>query len=172
MAGCDNSSTGLTSTNLLVPPEELWFWVVVPSQVVKVMKGKELLWEAPVSTSAHGCGEEPGSLRTPRGWHRIYQKIGDGQPIGAIFKGRQPTGAIWNKGTPSQERLILTRILWLEGIEEHNRTTRDRWIYFHGTNWEEHIGTPTSCGCICLRNEDMMRLYEFAQEGTLVYISA
>jgi hypothetical protein len=160
------------STRSLSPlPRGIWFWVEVATQRVIVLEGDKALWEAPVSTSAYGCGEEVGSFQTPRGWHRVCQKIGEGHPLGAVFRGRKPTGEVWAPGDSCKDRLILTRILWLDGLEEHNRTSRKRFIYFHGTNWEDRVGTPTSCGCVCLKNQDMLVLYGYARKGTLVYIA-
>ncbi|MDD2676914.1 MAG: L,D-transpeptidase [Methylacidiphilaceae bacterium] len=149
----------------------IWFHVSVWEQKVRVRRGKEQIWEALVSTALLGCGEEPGSYRTPRGWHFICEKIGEGSPLGTEFRGRQPTGMLWTPDAPFRERsLILTRILWLAGMEPHNLTTRERFIYFHGTNREDAIGKPMSKGCICLRNEEMVQLFEQASIGTRVLI--
>jgi len=124
----------------------------------------------PVSTSRFGLGEKQGSHRTPRGRHRIIEKIGDGQPIGTRFVGRQPIGEIIQPGEQPETDMILTRILWLAGEEESNANSRDRFIYFHGTNREDSIGTPSSIGCIRLKNLDMMALYDLVEVGTPVTI--
>ncbi|VVM05609.1 L,D-transpeptidase [Methylacidimicrobium tartarophylax] len=159
-------SSGLPST-----PAGIWFHVSVWEQKVRVLRGKEQIWETLVSTALFGCGEEPGSYRTPRGWHFICEKIGEGSPLGTEFRGRRPTGLLWTPDAPFRERsLILTRILWLAGMEPHNLTTRERFIYFHGTNREDAIGQPMSKGCICLRNEEMVQLFEQASIGTRVLI--
>jgi L,D-transpeptidase YbiS len=124
-----------------------------------------------VSTSKYGTGEEEGSFRTPRGLHRIGEKIGGGAAPGTVFRGRQPTGEIWTPNSPpTDEDLILTRILWLEGMEPHNRNSRDRYIYLHGTNQEDKIGSPASIGCIRLRNMDILTLYDMVVTGTEVLI--
>jgi lipoprotein-anchoring transpeptidase ErfK/SrfK len=149
------------------------FQVEIPRQRVVVWAGEELLWEAPVSTSALGGGENEGSYQTPRGDHVVVEKIGAGAPLGAVFKSRQLTGEIWSPdASPVEDDLILTRILWLAGTEPHNANSQQRYIYFHGTNHEDTIGTPASHGCIRLRNEDMIRLFDYAEVGTPVHMVA
>jgi L,D-transpeptidase YbiS len=121
-----------------------------------------------VSTSRFGLGSEEGSFRTPTGRFRICEKIGENAVPWTIFKSRIPTGAIALPG--GEEDLVLTRILWLEGLENANANTRDRYIYFHGTNREDLIGTPASHGCVRLRNADMIELFDMVGEGTPVEI--
>lgn len=145
--------------------------VSIPRQSLSVINDGQLTQSFPVSTSRYGAGEEEGSHRTPRGLHRICEKIGEGQPPGAIFRGRRPTGDIWTPDAPlTDEDLILTRILRLEGLEPRNRNSYDRFIYLHGTNREDRIGTPSSIGCIRLRNVDILTLYDMVTEGTEVLI--
>lgn len=125
----------------------------------------------PVSTAKKGVGSEPNSNQTPLGWHRIVEKIGDGEPLGTHFVGRRPTGRIWKSTDPVEEKnLVLTRILWLDGEEPHNLTSKDRYIYIHGTNREDLIGQPASAGCICLRNDDVAELYSLTPVGTRLQI--
>jgi hypothetical protein len=123
-----------------------------------------------VSTSRFGLGTEEGSLKTPTGKFRICEKIGAGAPLWSIFRSRVATGSLAFPG--SDEDLVLTRILWLEGLEPENANTRSRYIYFHGTNREDLIGTPASHGCIRLRNAEMADLFDRVAEGTLVEIKA
>lgn len=130
--------------------------------------------EYKASTSVFGCGVRENSLKTPPGVHRIKEKIGAGAPFGRIFKGRVDTGTDWDKCS-REENLILTRILRLEGMEEGiNRgagvDSFDRYIYIHGTNREDLLGTPLSHGCIAMGNADVAELYEIVRPGTLVYI--
>ena len=130
-----------------------------------------VLWSAPVSTSALGLGEEEGSNKTPRGRFRIAEKIGDGVALGTRFVGRKPTGEVWTVETPlTEEDWILSRILWLEGGEPANANTKGRYVYFHGTNREDRIGTPASHGCIRLRNADVIELFDRVEVGTEVDI--
>lgn len=126
-----------------------------------------------ISTARKGTGCEPDSHQTPLGWHRVCEKIGDDAPAGTQFVGRKPTGRIWKPTDPREEKnLVLTRILWLDGEEPHNRTSKNRYIYIHGTNREDLIGQPASAGCICLNNHDVIELYGLVPAGTRVEIVA
>jgi len=124
----------------------------------------------PVSTSQFGLGPEPGSYKTPLGRFAVSEKVGHGAPPGSVFKNRQPTGEVAPEG--GDEDLILTRILWLEGLEGQNANTKDRYIYIHGTNQETRIGTPASHGCVRMRNADIVELFDLVPEGTSVEILA
>ena len=90
--------------------------------------------------------------------------IGDGEPLGTVFRSRLPTGEN-GLGAPDED-LILTRILWLEGAEPHNANTRERYIYIHGTNHEALIGEPASHGCVRMRNADIVELFGMVAPGT------
>jgi len=130
--------------------------------------GPEERREYPVSTSRFGLGTEPGSFKTPPGRFEISKKIGDGAALGAVFKGRVPTGEAG--GASNSEDLVQTRILWLHGLDPENANTRERYIYIHGTNHEEEIGRPASHGCIRMRNADVAELYEIVAEGTPIFV--
>jgi lipoprotein-anchoring transpeptidase ErfK/SrfK len=126
----------------------------------------------PVSTSGFGLGCEPGSYKTPTGRFTIAEMIGQGAPLGAIFKSRLPTGEIGLLSDPeSPEDRVQTRILWLDGLEPSNANTRERYIYIHGTNHEERIGIPCSHGCIRMRNADIAQLFDLVVPATEVVIS-
>jgi L,D-transpeptidase YbiS len=135
-------------------------------------------WRYSVSTSKHGAGEQMGSLRTPRGRHQIRAKIGKGCPPGTVFVGRRPTGEVYSAALAREhpERdWILTRILWLSGLEEgFNRLgdvdTMRRYIYIHGMPDSEPCGRPGSIGCIRMRNADIVDLFERVAVGTLVIV--
>jgi len=122
----------------------------------------------PVSTSRFGIGTEEGSLRTPTGRFRVAQKIGAETPSGTIFVGRVPLEP--NKVPPPTEDLVMSRILWLDGLDEHNANTLDRFIYIHGTRHEDKIGKAASHGCVRMRNADVIELFELVEEGTPVVI--
>ena len=143
--------------------------VSVATQTIGLWDGQRLVKQWPCSTSKFGIGFEPGSNRTPLGAFRVMEKHGDGAPARTIFKSRQPVGE-WSPGAPTDEDLVLSRILWLEGCEERNANTKDRYIYIHGTNGEPQIGMPASHGCIRLRNADVTELYDFVGVGTPVWI--
>lgn len=109
-------------------------------------------------------------MKTPTGRFRVVEKIGAGMPLGTVFKSRRPVKPT-RKGLRGED-LILTRILWLEGLEAENANTRERFIYIHGTNHEEQIGEPASHGCIRMRSADLVELFERVKIGTSVFIKA
>lgn len=134
----------------------------------------------PVSTSRYGPGEREGSGCTPRGRHVVRARIGAGLARGAVLRGRRPTGEVWDPdlgaGHPGRD-WILSRILWLSGCERgRNRLgaldTMRRYIYIHGTPDTEPMGVPFSHGCIRMRNDDVIRLFERVAAGTPVDIVA
>ena len=141
--------------------------------------GDMLIRQYPVSTAANGAGEHSGSYCTPRGRHRIAEKIGAGAALHAAFKSRQPTGEIWTPELDAKHPgrdWILTRILWLEGLEPGRNKggsvdSHARYIYIHGTNEEHKLGTPASHGCIRMRNTDVAELFDRVEVGTEVRIS-
>lgn len=131
-----------------------------------------------VSTAVNGPGELDGSGCTPRGRHRVRARIGDGQPLAAVFVGRRPTGEVWTPalaGQFPQRDWILTRILWLCGEQPgFNRgagcDSQRRFIYLHGTPDDQPMGVARSHGCIRLRNADMLELFELTPVGCQVDI--
>lgn len=136
--------------------------------------------EWPVSTARNGLGERRGSECTPRGWHAIRAKIGEGQPLGAVFKARRPTGEVYDEALARcypERDWILTRILWLGGLEPgFNRygsvDTTWRYIYLHGSPEEGVDGNPRSHGCIRLRSTDISDLFSRVPPGMRVWIGA
>lgn len=141
-------------------------------------EGNILLSRLPISTARNGAGELEGSFCTPRGAHRIAQKIGEDAPLFAVFKARVATGEIWTpelEATEPGRDWILSRILWLDGLEAGNNQggnvdSHDRYIYIHGTNEEDKIGTPVSHGCIRMRNADVVSLFDQVSVETRVNI--
>lgn len=137
-------------------------------------KGEKSESVFPISSAAAGIGMEPGSNKTPVGRFRIAQKVGAGAPIGTVFRGRVPVGLWSGEGLGDflgDNDLITSRILWLEGLDEANANTFDRYIYIHGTNHEDKLGAPCSLGCIRMSNEDVIRLFDMTEEGDPVVIS-
>ena len=122
-----------------------------------------------ISTSKYGIGDEFDSYKTPAGHFEIKKKIGDGEKYGTIFKSRCAVD-VFDFSEPSDEDLILSRILWLNGMEPENANTFDRYIYIHGTNHVDLLGQPKSCGCIRMSNEDIIELYELLPVGVSVFI--
>jgi L,D-transpeptidase YbiS len=136
-----------------------------------------------VSTALNGVGEAEGSECTPRGQHVISEKIGEELPINTVLRGREPTGEIYDTSLALEHPTrdwILTRILWLTGLEEGMNAGRNtdginvdshaRYIYIHGTPDSEPMGEPKSHGCIRMRNQDIVDLFEHVEVGTLVTI--
>src|SRR5919197_665447 len=123
----------------------------------------------PVSTSKFGLGDWRGSRFTPLGKLQIAEKIGDNAPSGAVFKDRRRTGEVVAPDSPGRDP-IVTRILWLRGLEVQNANAFSRDIYIHGTPEERRIGTPASYGCIRMRSSDIIRLYDIVGTGAAVTI--
>jgi len=123
----------------------------------------------PISTSKFGLGDWRGSRFTPLGKLQIAQKIGDNAPAGAVFKDRRRTGEIVAPDSPGRDP-IVTRILWLRGLEAQNANAFSRDIYIHGTPEERLIGTPASYGCIRMRSSDIIQLYNIVGTGAAVTI--
>lgn len=131
-----------------------------------------------VSTARFGAGQQSGSLQTPLGNHVIRAKIGSGEPEGAVFVGRRPTGEVWTSSLHAQHPdrdWILTRILWLSGTEPGvnrlgNVDTMRRYIYIHGAPECEPLGHPASHGCVRMHNKDLIWLFDWVEVGTPVTI--
>ena len=147
-------------------------------QTLQLCTGARLLQEYGVSTSRYGPGEICGSQCTPRGRHVIRACIGAGLPPGAVLVGRRYTGEIYDAQLAARypgRDWILTRILWLCGQEPGrnrfgNVDSMRRYIYIHGTPDSEPLWVPQSHGCIRMRNEDIMDLFEQVGPGTEVDI--
>jgi phosphoserine phosphatase len=122
-----------------------------------------------ISSGEKGMGFKEGSFRTPTGRFAIAEKIGDGEPIHTLFNARVPV-RIWNPEDEDDGDLVLSRILRLDGLDEENSNTLQRYIYIHGTNREDLIGVPASHGCIRLANADMIELFGEVADGTYVTI--
>jgi len=158
----------------LIDPRELFLVVSIETQKLLVCMNGAMVEQYDASTSRFGNGNRENSLKTPLGVHRIREKFGAGAPAGRIFRDREDTGEDWDHSL-NGDNLILTRILQLEGLEQGINKgagvdSYERYIYIHGTGREDLIGTPLSHGCVCLRNLDIIRLFETVKEGTLVYI--
>ncbi|MFZ9102629.1 MAG: L,D-transpeptidase family protein [Burkholderiaceae bacterium] len=131
-----------------------------------------------ISSSKNGVGQKMGSYQTPLGRHRIRAKIGAGAPLETVFVGRRPTGEVWTpalaQANPSRD-WILTRILWLSGLEPgFNRfgdcDTMRRYVYLHGSPPSVEMGEPGSIGCIRMRSPDIVELFDRVDAGTTVHL--
>jgi lipoprotein-anchoring transpeptidase ErfK/SrfK len=150
----------------------------ISEQQLSMIVDGNVIRQYTISTAKNGAGELKGSECTPRGWHKIRAKIGEGRPLNSVFMGRRPTGEIYTPelaGEFPQRDWILTRILWLNGLEPgKNRygsvDTGWRYIYIHGCPDCCELGVPASHGCIRMRNEDLLELYAAVAPGIAVWI--
>ncbi|SEA66045.1 L,D-transpeptidase catalytic domain [Thiothrix caldifontis] len=150
------------------------------AQKLFLIENGQAVSEWVISTATNGVGSAKGSQQTPLGVHRVAQKLGDGAPLGTIFKARQNSGRIAQILTGADERStadnVTTRILWLDGLEPGlnkggNVDSYERYIYIHGTDEEGRLGNPASHGCIRMRNQDVIDLFNRVDEDTLVVIT-
>lgn len=196
-AGCRTDVDELKTANLLIPGAELpdplcqklqqagWrkrvgdrlgLWVSVDHQKLVGIEGHRIVFVFPCSTAERGTGSRENSYMTPLGWHYVDERFGDDAPLGAIFKSRIYQNEIWSPGDKTQKDLVLTRIMWLRGMEYGKNAgpgidSHDRYIYIHGTPAEDKIGTPASHGCIRLKNHDVIEVFNKTKAGTRVLIT-
>jgi L,D-transpeptidase catalytic domain len=149
-----------------------------PTVIVSVLDQKLMLVDNgastgvyPVSTSKFGLGDNWGSMATPLGMLQVAQKIGDHAPVGAVFHNRRFTGEILQPNAPGRDP-IVTRIIWLRGLEATNAHAYNRGIYIHGTPQEKNIGRPASYGCIRMKSSDVTELYAQLPVGAIVQITS
>ncbi|MDZ7853034.1 MAG: L,D-transpeptidase [Halomonas sp.] len=162
----------------LPPAEGVWLEIDTAAQRLTVWRGREIDWQCAVSTAAKGTGEEQGSGATPLGWHQVRAAIGAGNPPGTVYRGRRPTGEVYSEALAADHPgrdWILTRLLWLSGLEPGrnrggNVDSQRRYIYLHGTPPSEPMGVARSHGCIRVRDDDLLALFEIAVPGTPVWL--
>ncbi len=161
-------STLISSSALAA--QDIQIRVSVPEQRLYLFDGEKKLASYRVSTSAFGLGDRYGSYSTPLGHLVVASKVGDGAPIGTVFKGRCRTGEICQINAAGRDP-IVTRILHLSGTEKQNSRAYSRGIYIHGTADERHIGRPVSYGCIRMKSSDVVKLFDTVGVGTSVDIT-
>lgn len=144
--------------------------ISIPEQRLALLQDGVPLVTYPISTSKFGLGDTPGTRATPLGNFEIARKIGGGAPSGAVFKDRARTNEIVLPDAPGRDP-IVTRILWLRGLEPQNARAFSRYIYIHGTPEERYIGLPASYGCIRMRSRDVIQLYDIVGTGARVTIA-
>jgi len=162
--------------NVITP---ITVYVDVSGQKLDLKQGSKILFTTDISTALNGVGERNGSEKTPRGWHLIRAKIGANEIENCVFVGRRKTGELYSETLPKQSPQrdwILTRILWLSGIEPgFNRLgevdTMRRYIYIHGCPDSTEMGKAGSHGCIRMRNKDVIHLFDSVDVGTKVLIT-
>ena len=143
--------------------------ISVHDQRMTLLKGSAPVADYLVSTAELGVSEVPNSNGTPRGRHAIAEKIGADAAIGTVFVDRLPTDEIVAANTPGRTA-VATRILRLRGLAYENWATFDRLIYLHGSPVEDLLGTPASGGCIRMRSEEIVGLFDLVSVGTEVFI--
>lgn len=151
-------------------------WVSVQEQAFRIIEGDSIVLETGCSTARNGVGSQINSGKTPLGWHSVAEKIGEGAAWGQVFRDRKPTREKWKAGDTVDEDLVLTRVLTLTGEEPGKNKGGEvdslaRYIYIHGTNDEENIGKPESHGCVRLRNDDAIRVFDLLAVGAPVLIT-
>ena len=152
--------------------------VRLATQSMQFFRAGKLVRAFVISTSLRPPSNVKGSLGTPLGLHAIAEKIGQDQPPGVVFRSRVPTGRNFGEFSDEENRenLITSRILWLHGLEPGVNQggeidSHDRYIYIHGTNHEDRLGSPQSAGCVLMRNLDLVELFEEVRIGDQVWIS-
>src|SRR5436189_1833288 len=143
--------------------------ISVKEQKLMLMGNGARLATYPISTSKFGLGDAWGHMTTPLGFLQVAEKIGDHAPVGAVFRNRRFTGEILQPNAPGRDP-VITRIIWLKGLEASNAHAFSRCIYIHGTPEEKTIGRPASYGCIRMKSQDVTDLYAQLPIGTLVEI--
>ena len=163
LTGCGSNSFsfgGDTHNKMIVSLRDQKMLLVRDGNPVKAYK---------ISTSKFGVGDKPGSNCTPVGRLQVAKKIGDGAPIGSVFKARRPTGEVIKPNAPGRDP-VVTRILWLTGTESRNQNAYRRTIYIHGTPEERNLGRPASFGCIRMGSRDVADLYNRIGTGADVFV--
>jgi len=166
-----------TCLRLGIKPADRILVVRIDTATLQYFRSGVLIKSFLVSTSKRPPSNIKNSLGTPTGLHEIAERIGAGQPPGMVFKARVPTGRHFREfaDDASNSNLITTRILWLRGLEPGSNRggevdSYERYIYIHGTNREDAIGTPISAGCVLMRNLDIIELYDNVRVADQVLI--
>ncbi|MDI1314450.1 L,D-transpeptidase family protein [Prosthecobacter sp.] len=144
--------------------------VSVKDQKLGIYTEGKLTKEYVISTSKFGLGDQKGSNRTPLGQHEVIAKIGRGLPAGAVLKSRRWNGEVLKPNAPGRDP-IVSRILWLRGMETSNRNAFNRFIYIHGTPEENRLGKPASYGCVRMGMKDVVDLFDTINVGAKVVIT-
>jgi lipoprotein-anchoring transpeptidase ErfK/SrfK len=153
------ASVSILISSCVAPDTRHRIVVSISEQKLALLDNGALIATYPISTSRFAIGDSPGSRGTPLGELEIAKKIGDSAPSGMVFKDRRATGEILVPDAPGRDP-IVTRILWLRGLEAQNANAYSRYIYIHGTPEERNIGKRASFGCIRMRSRDVIQLYD------------
>ena len=172
----ENDTLSSSSKKKVISRPATVAYISVASQMLEVVKNGVRIASYPISTSKYGLGDSVGSYKTPLGLFEVAKKIGYGVPRGGKFYQRKFTGVVFDLDNydpilhPAEYDSILTRIIWLNGLEDRNHQAYNRGIYIHGTNQEHLVGKPVSYGCIRMKNDDVLELFELLDEGAYVVI--
>ena len=165
---CAFSTAGLAEETA---PQPLEVVISVAQQQLVVLRDGGLIGKYPISTSKFGLGDSFGSYKTPLGHLRVCDKVGDDFASGTVIKHRAATGEVLPVNAAGRDP-IVTRIIWLDGLDEQNRNAKARGIYIHGTTEEKRIGAPVSWGCVRMRSSDVIQVFNELPLGTPVNIIA
>ncbi len=163
------ASVGVSLSNCTSKPKAEVI-VSVKDQRMGLYENGQLKKQYVISTSKFGVGDQPNSYRTPLGKHEIIAKIGNGLPPGAVLKSRHWNGEVLKPNAPGRDP-IVSRILWLRGMERTNRNAMKRYIYIHGTPEESRLGTPASYGCVRMGMKDVVSVFDDIGVGAKVIIT-
>lgn len=144
--------------------------VSVKDQKLGYYREGKLVESYKISTSKFGIGDKPGSCCTPLGKHEVVAKIGHGLPTGAVLKSRQWNGEVLKPNAPGRDP-VVSRIMWLSGLEPNNHNALGRFIYIHGTTEEDRLGKPASYGCVRMSMSDVVHLFNEVNVGAKVVIT-
>jgi hypothetical protein len=145
--------------------------ISVRDQKLAILENGQATARFAVSTSRFGVGDDLNSYKTPLGLLWVYDKIGANLPEGAVIKNRSPTGEVIPANARGRDP-IVTRIIWLKGLFGGTDHAFQRCIYIHGTPEESTLGHPCSWGCIRMRSDDVLKVFDKVEIGTHVLISA
>jgi hypothetical protein len=143
--------------------------VSIPEQKLAVVVNDKVYRTYKISTSRYGEGDALGSWCTPTGRLAVATKIGAAAPIGGVFHGRRSTGEVLSINAPGRDP-IVSRIIWLRGLDYGNKNAFHRCIYIHGTPQEDLLGKKASYGCIRMSSSDIVEVFNWITVGTEVAI--
>jgi lipoprotein-anchoring transpeptidase ErfK/SrfK len=159
----------VAATPTPAPVFETQLVVSIPEQKLAVVVNDKVYKSYRISTSRYGEGDALGSWCTPIGHLAVATKIGGTVPFGGVFQGRRYTGEVLSVNAPGRDP-IVSRIIWLRGLEYTTRNAFHRCIYIHGTPEEDSLGKKASYGCIRMRSSDIIEVFNWITIGTGVAI--
>ncbi len=151
------------------PLVETQLVVSIPEQKLAVLVNGKVYKTYKISTSRYGEGDSLGSWCTPTGHLAVATKIGGTVPYGGVFEGRRFTGEVLSVNAPGRDP-IVSRIIWLRGLEYANKNAYHRCIYIHGTPQEDTLGKKASYGCIRMASSDVIEVFNWITTGTEVAV--